>query len=202
MSKAMTSYLVIAVMMIFSLTSGSVIGNAISSAKTQEQVRETFLVPSPSPTPAPPIQLEIPKINVIAQIKPVGLDPGGKMGVPENANEVGWYNLGAKPGEKGNAVLDGHLDTVTGAPAIFYDLTKLEMGDFVYLTDESGKKYTYVVKNKASYLYNQFPIDEIFGFSDNQNLNLITCEGYFDNRSQNYSHRTVVYTEIVQDNNI
>ena len=37
-----------------------------------------------------------------------------------NVEDVGWYELGARPGEAGNGVIAGHLDTDRGAPAAFF----------------------------------------------------------------------------------
>src|SRR5437764_1044364 len=63
----------------------------------------------------PPKNLKIPKIGIIANSESVGLDSQGRMDVPKKAEDVGWYNLGFKVGEKGSVVLDGHFDDVTGA---------------------------------------------------------------------------------------
>ena len=71
-----------------------------------------------------PQTLHIPKINVAAAIEQVGLDTQGRMDVPEDADNVAWYKLGYKPGQKGNAVLAGHYDKETGEPAVFWDISK------------------------------------------------------------------------------
>src|SRR5437868_6418329 len=76
-----------------------------------------------------PKRLIITKIGVNAPVELVGLDKQGRMDVPKDANDAGWYDLGVKPGQKGNAVMDGHLDKVNGAPAIFWNLKKLAPGD-------------------------------------------------------------------------
>src|SRR5476649_486493 len=65
-----------------------------------------------------PVFLEIPRFNIIANIESVAMDKEGRMDVPKKAEDVAWYNLGYTPGEKGNAVLDGHLDKSSGAPAV------------------------------------------------------------------------------------
>ncbi len=72
----------------------------------------------PAPVSFPKI-LSIPKLEVNAEIETVGLDNKGAMDVPKNAMNVAWYNLGPKPGEKGNAVMAGHLDTITLARLYF-----------------------------------------------------------------------------------
>jgi len=145
-----------------------------------------------------PYNLSIPKINVTAHVESVGMDNKGAMGVPNNADNVAWYNLGYKVGEKGSAVMAGHLDKVDGSPAVFWDLTKLVAGDKMIVTDIQGKEFTYKVVRIEKYPYASFPIKEVFGPSDKSMLNLITCEGTFDKKASNYSHRTVVYSELVQ----
>ena len=152
--------------------------------------------PTPTPTIAQPRFFNIPKISVSAPITPVGVDENGKMQLPQNINEVGWYNLGSKPGEQGNAVISGHLDSTTGEDAIFYHLHELESGDNLYVSDELGNRYTFVVKAKEIYEFDQVPLAEVLGESSKKRLNLITCTGIFNPSSRNYSHRMVIYSEL------
>lgn len=142
-----------------------------------------------------PQTLTIPKINVEAKVEEVGEDKEGKMDVPKGVFNVGWYNLGYKPGERGSAVFAGHLDTVTGAPAVFYYIRNLSPGDEVIVTDQEGKKRVFEVTKVQSYPFNQVPLDLVFGPSDKPKLNLITCVGTWDVGTRNYSERLVVYTE-------
>jgi sortase A len=126
----------------------------------------------------------------------VGLDPQGKMDVPKEPEDVGWYNLGAKPGENSSAVIDGHLDTLTGAPAVFYNLTKLEIGDKIVIDDELGKTRTFIVTSKEEYDFDKVPLKQVFDSPGQPTLNLITCEGVFDNANKNYSKRVVIYSRL------
>lgn len=158
------------------------------------------LSPSPTPTPTPevvpPVQLYIPKIQVAAPIEPVGTDENGKMQLPQDINVVGWYSPGFKPGEQGNAVVSGHLDSTTGEGAIFYHLHTVEPGDEIIITDQSGKEYQFIVREKTIYPYNQVPIDKVFGESPQKWLNLITCTGVWNSFEQNYSHRMIIFSEL------
>lgn len=144
-----------------------------------------------------PQTISIPKIGVEAKVEKVGLDSQKRMDVPKNVNNVGWYELGFRPGERGSAVLDGHLDTVTGAPAVFYYLTSLAPGDQIIVTDDQGKTYTYQVEKQVAYPYNQVPLEEVFASSDKPRLNLITCNGIWDVGNSNYSQRVVVYSVLI-----
>lgn len=141
-----------------------------------------------------PKKILIPKIEVDANIEEVGLDKTNKMDVPKNPDNVGWYNLGFKPGEKGSAVMAGHLDRVSGEKAVFWDLGKLEIGDQIQVLNQSNRIFKYQVVDKKIYDFNQVPLEMIFASTDKSRLNLITCNGEFDNQNKNYSKRTVVYS--------
>lgn len=151
-----------------------------------------------SKTAEVPVKLTIPKLGVIASVESVGMDKKGRMDVPKNADNVAWYNLGYKPGDKGSAVMAGHFDKVTGAPAVFYNIEKLEVGDKIIATDVKGKEITFAVTQINKYPYDSFPLQEVFGTSTKRMLNLITCEGQWNSKTKNYSHRTVVYAEMIE----
>ncbi|UOY93332.1 class F sortase [Ectobacillus sp. JY-23] len=142
-----------------------------------------------------PVRIEIPKLRINAPVAPVGLLGDGSMGVPEDTNEVGWYEPGAKPGEFGNAVFAGHVDSYLG-PAVFFYLKKLEVGDEVIIRGKNGETFIYVVTSKASYPYDQAPVEDIFGYTAAKRLNLITCAGRYDRKTKNHEERLVVYTEL------
>ncbi len=185
---------------------GSGLGLIFSGNFVENRENKNILIsPSPinSPLPSPsfverfeePKILYIPKINISANMESVGMDNEGKMDVPKLAENAGWYNLGAKPGEKGSAVMAGHLDDITGAPAVFFNLNQLIEGDEVLVTDKLDKITRFKVLRKEVYDFDKFPLQEVFALSDKAYLNLITCDGSFDQASRNYSKRMVVYTE-------
>lgn len=147
-----------------------------------------------------PVSLAVPAIDITADLEPVGVLENGQMGVPSTENGVAWFEPGVSPGEQGNAVLAGHVDSRTG-PAIFYDLQELEAGDEIKITDEKGEILTFVVQRAESYDRKDAPMEEIFGATDSRNLNLITCTGTFDQSEGTHDKRLVVYTEL-QDEEI
>lgn len=154
---------------------------------------------SPTPTQkvlALPKRLLIPKLSVNAVIESVGMDEKGNMAVPEHADNAAWYNLGFKPGENGSAVIDGHFDKVTGAPAVFYNLASLTPGDTVQIEDNDGTILTFKVTSSHAYPFDQLPLQKIFNSPGKPTLNLITCDGVFNKSQKNYSERLVVYTEL------
>ncbi len=143
-----------------------------------------------------PAQLTIPKINVDTSVEFVGETANGQMGVPENHDNVGWYKYGSKPGTQGQAVIAGHVNYRNG-PGVFYDLDKLEQGDTVTVTDDTGETRQFTVVNKKRYPYNTTAIDDVFGPTSKQRLNLITCIGEFDQNAGTHSERLVVFTELI-----
>ncbi len=155
---------------------------------------------APTLSPGVPETITIPKIHVSAKVESVGMDSLGRMAVPTNATDTAWYSPGFKPGMNGSAVIDGHLDQVTGAPAVFWNLKLLTMGDTISVTEDNGKKYTFAVSEIKRYPYNTFPIKHVFAASDVPMLNLITCNGTWDKTSKNYSDRLVVYSKLVSEN--
>lgn len=143
-----------------------------------------------------PKTLEIPKINVDTTIESVGLDSKRNMDVPKDSDNVAWYNLGPKPGEPGSSVIAGHKDEVSGAPSVFWDLKKLEVGDKLLITDENGDIHTFSVTAKKEYPDADFPVEKVFSSKGPAMLNLITCEGVFNQTTKNYTHRTVIFSQL------
>lgn len=142
-----------------------------------------------------PTRLTIPAISVDAVIEPFAIDEDtGAMAVPEDGETVAWFELGTKPGGYGNAVLAAHVDDFTG-PAVFFDLKDLEVGDEI-LVDDGKETLIFVVKKKESYPYDAAPIRSIFGPANNKQLNLITCTGLYDRKTNNHEERLVIYSEL------
>jgi LPXTG-site transpeptidase (sortase) family protein len=144
-------------------------------------------------------RLLIPAIGVDAPIEMVGQDSQGRMGVPTKNqwNGVGWYQNGTVPGAQGSAVIDGHLDTTTGAPAVFWKLGDLHLGDMVMVKDKTGHKAQFRVFKIQSYTLAQAPLDQIFAKNDGTYLNLITCSGSWDYSQNQFNQRLVVFTQLV-----
>ncbi len=158
-----------------------------SDAKASEEASVSFGVPT---------RLSIPSIDVDTDVESIGQDENGGMDVPKNFKNAGWYNLGVKPGEAGNAVFAGHYDRVDGSPAAFWDVPKLKIGDKIHVFDNDGNKLIYSVVRLSNYKHDAFPLEEVFGASSKKRLNLITCQGNWDEKTKLYSERMVVYSEL------
>lgn len=145
-----------------------------------------------------PDRIIIQRLGIDTNIESVGLDSKGGMDVPQNVYDTAWFSLGPKPGSLGSAVIDGHLDQVTGAPAVFYYLSSLQNGDIITVIDDKDKALNFVIFDKESYPWNNFPLQEVFGDKSEKRLNLITCNGIWDNLNKNYSNRLVIYSRLIK----
>jgi LPXTG-site transpeptidase (sortase) family protein len=167
-----------------------------SSAKTSAQSDDGKIIKD-QVTAIVPVVIEIPALDVKAPVEQVGTLKNGQMGVPEDFNSVGWYKDGGMPGDRGSAVLAGHVDSKTG-PAVFYKLESLKKGDKIMVSDKDGKQLTFAVIRTKAYPRKNAPVDEVFGFSYRKKMNLITCTGNFNRNEGTHEKRLVVYTELVE----
>ena len=146
-----------------------------------------------------PVQLRIPKIKLDASFEaPLGLKEDKTVEVPDSYEKVGWYVHGATPGEKGTAVILGHVDSYKG-PAVFYSLPKLQKGDDIFVTREDGTTALFKVDELHRYSQTNFPTEKVYGENDGSVLRLVTCTGTFDRGKQVYSHNLVVYATLVEN---
>lgn len=183
--------ILIIVFVILGVLSGLFVNSFRSNSQTPSTPRH---ITTPTPAIASPQRLVIDKLGINADVEEVALTTTGAMDVPKAWENVGWYKLGAKPGETGNAVIAGHLDSPT-APAVFYKLNQLELGDIITVQDTTGQKRNFKVVDKQTYPDAGFPLELVFGRTDKKRLNLITCQGSFNQSTKLYSHRLVVFTE-------
>lgn len=147
----------------------------------------------PRSTSAHPTQVLIPAIGVNSYVVDVGVNALGEMDVPDGSTlNVGWYKHGTVPGETGSAVLDAHVF------AAFKKLKNVAIGNRIYIADAHGTMREFEVIASKVYPYTEVPMETIFTDATGSYLNLITCEGRYSIRDGTYSHRRVVYAELVQ----
>jgi LPXTG-site transpeptidase (sortase) family protein len=137
-----------------------------------------------------PVRLVISRIGVSAKIEAKGLDPNRNMSTANDFHDVAWYDLGPKPGEPGNALINGHVNWWTGA-AVFTRLSELRAGDRVTVVRKDGTKVTFKVTSKRVVPANA-RIASLFASSRVATLTLITCTGAWDPRTLSDTHRLLV----------
>ena len=136
-----------------------------------------------------PESLTINGLDINATIKPVGVDENFAFEVP-SAEFVGWYKFGSYPGSQGSTVLAAHVD-YAGKEGVFFNLSDLLPGD--PLTVEAGNKILrYEVTSVTSYDKESLPIDDLFTKNGPETLQLITCDGDFDQQMRSYKNNLVV----------
>lgn len=152
-------------------------------------------IPTPGAVPSGlPVRLEIPIIGIDSFIEDAYITPQGAMEVPAGTVDVAWFALGPHPGQVGSAVIGGHFGIENGVPFVFYNLSKLSAGDNIYVVDDEGNTITFVVNSTALYAANA-DATTVFTSSDGKaHLNLITCEGIWNEIAGEYPDRTVVFT--------
>lgn len=141
-----------------------------------------------------PSRLIIPKLGVETNIIPMGITATGNMEAPTTNQVTGWYKYGARPGNVGTAVIDGHLGLSN--EAVFGKLDQLAIGDTISVIDDQGSTISFIVKRIATYQKDSDATD-IFTSGAGSHLNLITCNGDWDARQATYSQRFVVFSEVV-----
>lgn len=165
---------------------------SIQRVTLPERASQGLFVPKGGNNPA---RLKIPVIHVDAAVEYVGYASNGSMDVPKGPNDVAWFKLGPRPGEKGSAVLAGHEGWKNGISAVFDNLRKLQKGDRVYVQDNAGAVTAFVVKEVRTYDEHDDAWRVFLSNDGRARLNLVTCEGIWNKVTRSYSNRFVVFTE-------
>ncbi|GGX83468.1 class F sortase [Streptomyces fructofermentans] len=143
-------------------------------------------------------RIRIPAIQVDAPVTPVGLDTAGWVDAPppEDPNLAGWFSGAVSPGEKGTAVMVGHVDNKQG-PAVFYGLGALKKENRVEVQREDGKTAVFEIYGIEVFEKNNFPGDRVYGSNGTPELRVITCGGGFS-KQNGYDGNVVVFARMTE----
>ena len=114
------------------------------------------------------------------------------METPDDWDKTGWYEPGNEPGERGPAVITGHVDSTSG-PAVFYRLRELRRGNLIRVRRADGSVVRFRVEGLERWPKATFPTRRVFGRTSTSTLRLVTCGGSFDASSGHYRDNTIVY---------
>ncbi|GLW46469.1 class F sortase [Streptomyces sp. NBRC 14336] len=170
-----------------------------SAAAADSRVSGTVFADAPAPLPyAEPDRVRIPAIRVDAPMMPVGLDNEGWVGAPppEDPNLAGWFTGAVSPGEKGTAVVVGHVDNQQG-PAVFYGLGALKQGNRVEVARRDGKTAVFEIYGVEVFEKNDFPGDRVYRSKGAAELRVITCGGGFS-KQNGYDGNVVAFARMVE----
>lgn len=142
-----------------------------------------------------PQTLTIPSIGVEAPVQHLGVNDKGEMAVPDEIDEVSWFEPGYQPGQKGRAVIAGHVDGVEG-PAIFWDLSDVQAGDEIHVSSDQ-EQLTFEIYKLESIPLALAEVSEVFGPATQPELILITCSGTYNREWGTREERLVVYAKLV-----
>lgn len=146
--------------------------------------------------PSPPDRIRIPAIDVDAPLMGLGLTRQGSLDVPpsRHRNLAGWYEAGTTPGERGTAVVAGHVDNAEG-PAVFYRLGGLAKGRVVEVERRDGGVALFTVYAVEVYDAKGFPDEKVYGAAARPELRVITCGGAYSKKT-GYQGNVVVFAHL------
>ncbi|WP_435192639.1 class F sortase [Streptomyces sp. NRRL F-5630] len=156
----------------------------------------TTTAPQPGPSHAPtarPTRLLVPDAGVDTSLTPLGLAPDRTVEVPPLvAHDVaGWYKYGPPPGERGPAVVLGHVTTGPHRDGVFRRLGDVRPGDPVVVRRADGTSARFVVDRVRTVAKSKFPTQEVYGDVGRAELRLITCGG--QRSAAGYSANVIVF---------
>ncbi|MET9929875.1 MULTISPECIES: class F sortase [unclassified Streptomyces] len=156
----------------------------------------TLLVAPVMPRSAP-VRLRIPEIGVDAPFTDLRVGPSGALDAPPagDTNLVGWHASGPSPGERGTALIAGHLDTAT-APAVFARLGELTAGNTFEVARADGTTAVFLVDSVESFHKDDFPDRRVYDDTPDALVRLITCAGAYDRTAKDYTENLVVFAHL------
>ena len=143
-----------------------------------------------------PLSIKAPTVNITSTLGRVGLNTDGTIEVPTDAGKAAWYRLGPTPGERGAAVIVGHLDSADG-PAVFYRLGYLRPGQVIDITRADRRVAHFRIDAVNTYRRDHFPTQTVYGPVDYAGLRLITCGGTYDKDTKAYESNIVVFATLI-----
>ena len=158
--------------------------------------------PAAAPLPSSvPVRVRIPSVGIDAPLIRLGMQDGAVAVPPmSQPQEAGWFTGNPTPGERGAAVIVGHVDTDRGR-AVFYPLGKIQPGATIIVDRADHRHADFRVTSMEIVDKDRFPAERVYGSGLEKNsdsvpeLRLITCGGAFD--GQHYSDNLVVYAQLV-----
>ncbi len=148
-----------------------------------------------NPRTPPPVQLSIPQLDIDKRLTGLQVNPNRELEVPRAYDDIGWWTTGPRPGERGAAVMVGHVDSVEG-PAVFYRLSSLRKGATISVRRADKTELTFVVSKVESYAKDDFPDQLVYRTGGSPALHLVTCSGVYDS-STGYRDNVVVFADLV-----
>ncbi|WP_159616129.1 class F sortase [Arthrobacter zhaoguopingii] len=180
-------------------------GTPAPTADSPAPAETTAPTKAPAPAPqapavlaaSPPLSLSIPAIGATSELLRLGLRADNTLEVPPDGPgaPASWYTESPTPGERGPAVLLGHVNATDGGKGVFAGLRALKPGDLVSVAREDGTTAEFQVLRGEAYAKDAFPTAKVYGNTPGAELRLITCDGY-DPATGEFDDNYVVYAAL------
>lgn len=172
-------------------------------APTASSTAPSIATPSAAPSlpavlPASaPTTLDIPSIDARSELLSLGLRENKSLDVPpgEPGSPASWYNQSPTPGERGPAVMLGHVNATDGGAGVFARLRELKTGDVINVVREDGTTAVFQFQHGEQYMKDEFPTLTVYGNTAGSELRLITCDGYNPDTGE-FDDNYVVYATL------
>lgn len=162
------------------------------SEVSKAQIAE-YTVPSTHPR-----YISIPTLGISSvRVQKVGLTANNLVDVPKNIHDTAWFDKSATPGQGYGAVLiDGHNGGVT-KDGVFAKLGTLKTGDTIAVERGDGETFTYEVRENKSMTLDEANDTGMKAMmksieEDEEGLSLITCDGNWVPRIQQFDRRIML----------
>lgn len=170
----------------------------VDETEVTEQEKAEYIVAADRPR-----YLTIDKLGIYnSRIIPVGVTAEGRMDVPNNIYDVGWYTGSNEPGQGGTMLIAGH----NGGPnviGVLKYLPSLQVGDLIRVERGDGRLYTYsVVENRS------VPLSEADAematmlkspIPGKESISIISCTGEWSQVQYTYLSRQFLRAVLVSD---
>jgi len=157
-----------------------------------------------------PVRLVLPSIRIDSPVIAVATEPDGSIATPCRptgrytpcaVSTTAWFNQSVRPGEHGDAVIDGHVDWYASSghgnvPAVFAHLDRAQIGQTVAIADERGIIRHFVIDKITSLPYPQEPRD-FLARSGPASVTLVTCQGLYVSKTEGFDHRLYVHAVLI-----
>jgi hypothetical protein len=190
--------------LVAALVSAALVGGVTATVALRDdgQPRAASTVPGPGaaslagpPTSGSvvrrPQRISIPEVGVESGLVDLAIDPRGELAPPPSFDVAGWFAGGIVPGDRGPALIAGHVDSRVG-PGVFFRLSEVATGDEIRVALSDGTITSFRVTSVARFAKDEFPTAQVYGPSPVPQLNLVTCGGDFDSSERRYADNVVV----------
>ncbi len=122
---------------------------------------------------------------------PAGVNSEHELDVPPDARTLVWYRHGPSPGERGSAVIAGHLNW-RGVTGLFADVANTPVGAVVTVAYDDGSQRSFTVTTVELVPKPAVAVNGVFARDGARVLRLVTCGGEFDDDVNSYRSNVVV----------